>query len=284
MWSKYNVFLMFFYCLGVMLGILKFKLIIKKPIMTKKSISLQIYGFCLTILLIIMAPLAIYGFHDLIAKAFKSANHTIFDLISNGRLRLQFLVVLHFYIKIILNKKTYEDLINKILWIHNEILVKYQKNIVFPVSCERIFYLMLLKVIFVEIIVPFSYTPYVSRIGDWEKENMKLFYGVIGFLFYGFNFTANIYYIGILYMSHVFETLNLQLLLVLRKAEFLNTNLTELLECSDEIDNIASTYCEVSNFLKDFMEFIGFSSTFTLIANSLTCVGQVTNHIILSIN
>lgn len=248
--------------------------------MTKKSIPLQIYGLCLAVFFTLVAPFAIRGFHDLMSNAFKSANHTINQVLQNGRIGLQLFVVLHFFVKIITNKKTYEDLISKLLWIHNEILVKHQR---IPVSCEKIFYLMILKVIFLEIIVPYSYLPYVTRIGNWDKDNMILFYSFIGYIFYGYNCVSNLYYIGILYMSHVYEILNLQLLIVLRKAEFLNSNLTELLECSDEIDRLAAIYCEVSDFLRSFIEFIGFSSTLNLITNFFTCVGQVISHIVLSV-
>lgn len=258
--------------MGVMFGILKFKLIIKKPIMTKKSILLQIYGLCLTIIFTFIAPFAIKGFNVLISNAFKSTNHTITHLLQNGRIGLQLLVVLHFYVKTIVNKKNYEDLINRVLWIHNEILLKYER---FPVSCEKVFYLIILKVIILEMIVPFSYMPFITRIGSWDKDNMIFFYSFIGSLFYGFNIISNLYYIGILYMSHIFEILNLQLLIVLRKAEFFNSNLTGLLECSDEIDKLATVYCEVSNFLRKFMKFLGFSSTFSLMTNFMTCVGQV---------
>lgn len=281
MWTKYNVFMMFFYYFGVMLGIMNFKLIIEKHIIIKRSIPLQIYGFCLIILFFLMAPFAIQGFHSLMDNSFKSANHTILELIMNTRVGIQLLVMSHLYVKIIIKKKTYEDLINKLSWIHNEIVVNYQRKIAFPVSCERIFYLIILKVIILEMFVPNLYIPYVIRIGNWEKENMLLCYMFVGLLFTGFNFVANLYYIGVLYLSHVFEILNLQLLMVLRKAELLNTNLTELLECSDEIDKLASIYCKISDFLRSFLEFLGFTSTFTLINNFLTCVGQVISHIIL---
>lgn len=273
MWSKYNVFLIFFYFIGVIYGILNFKLVLKEPKRTKKTISLQIYGFCLIASFIFMTPFGIQGFQGLMSKVFKSANHTITNLITSSRIGLQILVLSHFYVKIVINKKIYEDLIKKLLWIHNEIVVNYQKNLVFPVSCERIFHLMILKVIILEMIVPYSYTPYMTRIGNWKNKNLMLFYS--GFLYYGFSLIANLFYLGILYMSHVFEILNLQLLIALKKAELLSASLTELLECSDQIDKLARIYSEVSDFLKNFIEFIGFSATLTLLANFLSCVGQV---------
>lgn len=271
--------MMFFYYFGVILGVMNFKLTIDKRIIIKRSIPLQIYGFCLIVLFFLMAPFAIQGFQSLMKNAFKSANHTILELIMNGRVGIQLLVMSHFYVKIIIKKKTYEDLINKLSGIHNEIVVNYQRKIAFPASCERIFYLIILKVIILEMLVPYLYIPYVIRIGNWEQENMLLYYMFMGLLFTGFNFVANLYYIGVLYLSHVFEILNLQLLVVLRKAELLNTNLTELLECSDEIDKLANIYGKISDFLRRFLEFLGFSSTFTLINNFLTCVGQVISHI-----
>lgn len=272
MLSKYNVFVKFFYYMGVMFGIFKFKLIIKKQIMTRKSIPLQIYGLCLPVFFTFVSPFAIIGFHDLMTNAFKSANHTIFELMQNSRIALQLFVVLSFFVKVIIKKKTFEELISKFLWIHNEILVKHQR---FPVSSEKIFYLMIFKVIFLEMIVPYSYLPFLTRSANWNKDNMILCYSFMCFVYYGFNFISNLYYIGILYISHVYEVLNLQLLIVLKKAEFMNSNLTELLECSDEIDKLATIYCEITNFLKSFMEFVKFFITLHLITNFLTSVGQV---------